>query len=70
MPDANASGAEDYADFLKKPLTAEEYAAILWPGMFQDGWQKMSVDNPFMQAHFYCLNKAEKMLQTIEVYRK
>jgi len=55
---------------MNDPLTPEQFAAILWEGMFKEGWQNMSVDDPWIQAHFYCLNKAEKMLQNIEVRMK
>lgn len=55
---------------LSEPLTAEEWAAILWPGMFKPGWRDQDPSNAFFQAECYCLEKAEKMLQTIEVRRK
>ncbi len=51
-----------------EPLTAEEFAAILWPGMFKPGWRDREV---WFQEHCYCLNKAEELLKIVEVrYKK
>lgn len=54
----------------QKPLTPEEFAAILWPGMFRPGWKDQDATSAFFQAECYCLQKAEGMLETIEVRRK
>ena len=56
-----------------EPLTPEEFARILWPGMFLPGWDTRRSefdDDSWYRAHLYCLQKAEAMLQTIEVRRK
>jgi hypothetical protein len=54
----------------RKPLTAEEYAEILWPGLFTKNWKDLPTEDTFKQACFYCLERSEEMLETIEVYRK
>lgn len=51
-------------------LSPEEFAAILWPGMFKPGWREQDTASAFYQAECYCLRKAAKMLETIEVRRK
>jgi hypothetical protein len=53
-----------------EPLTPEEFAAILWPGMFLPGWRETDPTSAFFQAECFCLKKAEEMLKTIEVRRK
>ncbi len=51
-------------------LTAEQSAAILWPGFFKKGWRDKNSDDPFFQAECYCLKKAEELLENIEVRYK
>jgi hypothetical protein len=51
-------------------LSPEEFAAILWPGMFKLGWRDQDPTSAFFQAECYCLEKATEMLKTIEVRRK
>jgi hypothetical protein len=55
---------------MSDPLSAEEFAAILWPGMFKPGWRTQDPTSAFFQAECYCLDKAMKMLEMIEVRRK
>lgn len=54
----------------KKPLTPEQYAAILWPGLFKSGWRELDPSDTFFQAACYCIKKSEEMLEKIEVYYK
>jgi hypothetical protein len=54
----------------RKPLTAEEFAAILWPGMFKEGWKDQDPTSAFYLSELYCLDKATKMLELIEVRYK
>lgn len=55
---------------MPEPLTAEEFAAILWPGMFREGWRDLDWSDSWYQAHLYCLKKAEDLLKHIEVRRR
>lgn len=50
-----------------EPITAEEFATFLWPGMFKPGWREADPTSAFFQAECFCLKKAEQMLEEIEM---